>query len=124
MAHTDKTDPYWVKVVRYGREEHNHTRGVCDYVPGAMHTSNYPRTESTYRMVDGTERTWRRTHLPACADQGYWHEPIWFARCKSGGQRRKYENRLDRRRTRQALSQGEDEIAPYRPRNSAMAWCC
>jgi hypothetical protein len=34
MSHTDKTDPYWVKVARYGHEEHDHRDGVCELADG------------------------------------------------------------------------------------------
>lgn len=30
MSRTDKTDPYWVRLNAYGREDHDHRNGVCD----------------------------------------------------------------------------------------------
>ncbi len=37
MSRTNKTDPFWVKSNRYGRERHEHRDGVCDIAEGNQH---------------------------------------------------------------------------------------
>lgn len=104
MSRTDKTDPYWVRVTRYGIEHHNHERGPCDlheWKPNLGWRYNYAHC---YRALD-----WRE------GQSFYSTRTAWAAN---------YYERSERNSVRMALRKymDDDDIPDYRHRHGALWW--
>lgn len=78
MSHTDKTDPWVVKMHQYHREVHDHRDGACD-LPASVH--------------EGAR--WNR--VGRCYYDHQWHHPIFRCSCWMCGFPNKIENRKTRR---------------------------
>ena len=115
MSKTDKTDPYWVKLHRYGIEDHDHRYGDCDYDPN-------------HSLHDDT-RTWRSRdyHYPDCSKimpyRSYGYGDKWFPHPKALGGERTRQNRVARRTVKAQLHHGDyDGIATYGTGRSRALW--
>jgi hypothetical protein len=92
MSRTDKTDPYFVKLHRYGVEEHDHRTGICDYDPdeNAHDPGNCSKTQPIQRYyADG-----------------------WFERPKSVQIEANYQHRSERRKVKEMLAKGDYDSVP------------
>jgi hypothetical protein len=121
MSRTDKTDPEWVKLNRYGHESHDHTHGECDYRPRNNHHRSWWPRERAYSPRFRHTFTW--AIKPRCDDeQPYraYYDSNWYWRPKGVRWEANRMHRAERQRVRMALRTGEEDIAPYRPRGAAM----
>lgn len=109
MSRTDKTDPYWVKVERYGIEDHDHRNGVCDY------------------EISSKEKGSPRWKYQSCEDTmsgGWAYSSRYDERASVVKWWSNYFERSNRRETKRLLRKGDyDSIAPYKNRHSA-GWHC
>lgn len=113
MSHTDKTDPYYVKLNRHGVEYHDHRHGECDFDP------------DKYAHDPGAgHRYW----LFSCGlTQAYWdyYDDEWFAQPKAIRRESKRQNRAERQRVRQAIHHERyDSLAPQGTGRSNAKWAC
>lgn len=110
MSKTDKTDPFWVYIMRYGVEVHNHERGECDieeWTPGTSFTNRWLRNRC-WKTSDGIH--YRNSYA------GSDYSPRYTANRMERGARAKL--RAD---CKKALYDPDHEIEPYRHRHGA-AW--
>lgn len=114
MSKTDKTHPYWVKLHRYGIEQHDHRKGECDYDPdeNAHDPSGYS-VGRFYRGCGKAQPDWT------------WYKNAWFPRPGAMRYEQKRQHRVARARVRDLIAHERyediDNHGTYR--NNAM-WVC
>jgi hypothetical protein len=115
MSRTDKTDPYYVKLHRYGVEEHDHINGECDYDPDEnLHDpGNWRARKYTWRSCTKTQPNASYTRNN------------WFARPKAVRIVANYQHRSERRKVKEMLAKGEyDSVPMHRTGRGNALWIC
>jgi hypothetical protein len=114
MSKTDKTDPYWVKVERYGVEHHDHRNTDCtmdDYLPYV-----WPRTPWLSRQTCYKDLTWGDMQTAFASHKDPWNSPNKLER----GIRARL--RADMAEARKLDDYEDLDIPPYQPRHGASWW--
>lgn len=111
MSRTDKTDPYFVKLHRYGIEDHDHSTHKCDYDPN-----------------ENLHKNTRHRHWNSCSKQQrcvHYYNDNWFGQPKAYREESIRQHRVSRRKVKSLLHKGRYEDIDNRGtgRSSAI-WNC
>lgn len=112
MSRTDKTDPYFVKLNRYGVEHHDHRSGTCDY-------HSVPKQGTS-------QRPWSSGVCERRMPHEYWWDSNLWGQAAAVRQESTRQNRVERRNVKAALASGDYDSVPKQGtgRSQAIWDCC